>query len=229
MHKLLLPIRGRVLDICLREYATDEIHKQSRGALALGHNLILDETRRNISRSPSEYRGEQASGGGDLVLEGLETFLTFVCPVKLDAFVKQISQRPGNLGEVLNETAAIASESEKTSDLLDGLGRSPVKNSLDTFWGDGNAILGNHMTKVGYFRKPELTLRILSIEFVFSKLLQYKTKMFSMFFVVLGIYQDIIQINHDKLLEIFHEYVVHQSGEGGWSIGQAKGHDSVLV
>src|SRR3954466_8739839 len=168
-------------------------------------------------------------GRSDLVLEGLETFLTFVCPLKLDAFVEQIGQRPGNLGEVLDETTAIASEAEETSDLLDGLGRSPVKNSLDTFWGDGNAILGNHMTKVGYFRKPEFTLRILSIEFVFSKLFQYKAKMFSMFCIGLGVNQYIIQINHDKLVEVFHEYIVHQSGESGWGIRQAKGHDNVLV
>src|SRR3954470_2479758 len=92
-------------------------------------------------------------GRSELVLEGLETFLTFICPLKLDAFVKQISQRPGNLGKKFDETTAIASEPEETADLLDGLGRSPVKNSLDTFWGDGNTILGNHMSKVGYFGK----------------------------------------------------------------------------
>src|SRR3954470_4439381 len=164
-------------------------------------------------------RGSKHRGRSELVLEGLETFLTFVCPLKLDAFVKQISQRPGNLGEVVDEKSAIASESEKTADLLDSLGRSPVKNSLNTFWGDDNAILGNHMTKVGYFGEPELTLRILSIEFVFSKLCQYKTKVFGMFFLILGVYQDIIQINHDELVDIFHEYIVHQFGECGWSIG----------
>src|SRR3954465_8773425 len=174
-------------------------------------------------------RGSKHWEKSELVLQSLETFLTFVCPLKLDAFVKQISQRLGNLGEVLDETTTISSEVEETSDLLDGLGRSPVKNSLDTFWGDGNAILGNHMSEVGYFGKPELTLRILSVEFVFSKLFQYKTKVFSMFFFVLGVYQDIIQINHDKLVEVFHEYIVHQSGEGGRGIGQAKGHYSVLV
>src|SRR3954465_5333476 len=168
-------------------------------------------------------------GRSELVLESLVTFLTFISPLKLDAFVKQVSQRPGNLGEIFDKTTAIASESEKTANLLDGLGRSPIKNSLDTFWGDGNAILGNHMSKVGYFRKPELTLGILSVELVFSELGQYKTKMFSMFFVILGVHQDIIKINHDKLVEVFHEYIIHQSGEGGRSIGQAKGHDSVLV
>src|SRR3954462_15520219 len=111
----------------------------------------------------------------------------------------------------------------------DAFSQEYVKNSLDTFWGDSNAILGNHMSKVRYFWKPELTVRILSVEFVFSELGQYKTKMFSMFFFILGVHQDIIKINHDKLVEVFHEYIIHQSGEGGRSIGQAKGHDSVLV
>src|SRR3954466_4994015 len=104
---------------------------------AIYHEVLL-----SIRRSKHWWRSE-------LVLEGLETFLTLVCPLKLDAFVEQISQRSGNLGEVLDETSAIDSESEETADLLDSRGRGPVKNSLDTFWGDGNAILGNHMSTSG--------------------------------------------------------------------------------
>jgi hypothetical protein len=84
--------------------------------------------------------------------------------------VKQVGQRPCNLREVLDETAAIAGESEETADLLDSPWRSPIQDSLNTFWIYGYAILGNHVTKVSYFRKPELALRVLSIEFVFSKL-----------------------------------------------------------
>src|ERR1044071_7480934 len=102
MHKLPLPIQGHVLDTYLREHAIDESHKQSLCVLALGHNLILDEMRRNISRSLSGYQAEQALGRSELVLESLKTFLTFISPLKLDAFVKQVSQRPDNLGEVLN-------------------------------------------------------------------------------------------------------------------------------
>ena len=78
------------------------------------------------------------------------------------------------------------------------------------------------MTKVGYFGKPELTLRILSIDFAFAKLFQYKTKIFGMFFFSLGIYQDIIQINHDKLVEVFHEYILHQSRKSGGAFVKPK-------
>jgi hypothetical protein len=90
-------------------------------------------------------------GRCQLVFECLETFLAFFCPLKLNALVKQISQRLGNLREVLDKTAAIAGESEKTPDLLNILQRSPVKNSLNSLWVDSNTILGNHMTKIGHF------------------------------------------------------------------------------
>ena len=158
-------------------------------------------------------------GRSQLVFECLETFLTLVCPVKLDTLMQQISQRPGNLGEVLNESTAIAGETEKTSDFLNVLRRSPIENSVNSFRVDGNTILGDDMPKIGYFWEPEFTHGILSIELMFSKLFQHKTKMCSMFFFVLGKYKDIVQINHDKLVEVIHEYIVHQAREGGWSIG----------
>ena len=90
--------------------------------------------------------------------------MTFVCPVELNAFVKHISQWLGNLGEVLDEMAAITGKSEKASDLLDSLRRGPVKNSLNALWVDGHTILGDDMTKVGDFRKPEFALGILGIK-----------------------------------------------------------------
>ena len=83
--------------------------------------------------------------------------------MKLDALVKQTSQGLGDLGEVLDKSTTIAGESEKTSDLLDILRRSPIENSLNSLGVDGNTILGDDMSKVGHFWKPEFTFRILSI------------------------------------------------------------------
>ena len=77
--------------------------------------------------------------------------------------MQQVSQRPGDLREVLDESTAIAGETEKTSDLLNVLGRSPIKNSLNSFRVDGNTILRDDMPEIGYFGKLEFTLGILSI------------------------------------------------------------------
>ena len=95
-------------------------------------------------------RWSKHGGRSQLVFERLETFLTLVCPVKLDTLMQQISQRPGNLGEVLNESMTIAGGTEKTSDLLDILRRSPIENSLNSFRVDGSTILGYDMPKIGY-------------------------------------------------------------------------------
>ena len=65
--------------------------------------------------------------------------------------MQQGSQRPGDLREVLDKSTAIAGETEKTSDLLNVLGRSPIKDSLDSFRVDGNTILRYDMPKIGYF------------------------------------------------------------------------------
>ena len=65
--------------------------------------------------------------------------------------MQQVSQRPGDLGEILDESTAIAGETEKTSDLLDILRRSPFENSLDSFRVDDNTILRDDMPKIGYF------------------------------------------------------------------------------
>ena len=115
-----------------------------------------------MMRSFSIWRSKHW-GRSQLVFECLETFLTLFCPFELDALVKQTSQGPGNFGEVLDKSTAIAGESEKTSDLLDILRRSPIENSLNSLGVDGNTILGDNMPKVGHFRKPEFTLGKLSI------------------------------------------------------------------
>ena len=130
-------------------------------------------------------RWSKHGGRSQLVFERLETFLTLVCPVKLDTLMQQISQGPGNLGEVLDESTAVAGETEKTSDLLNVLRRSPIENSLNSFRVDGNTILGDDMPKIGYFGELEFTLGILSIQLMLPKLFQHKTKMFSMFLLVL--------------------------------------------
>ena len=77
--------------------------------------------------------------------------------------MKQVSQSSSNLGEVLGESTTIAGKSEKTSDLLDILRRSPIENSLNSLRVDGDTILGDDMPKIGYFRKPKFTLGELGI------------------------------------------------------------------
>jgi hypothetical protein len=52
---------------------------------------------------------------------------------------------------------------------------------------NSNSFLGYDVTKKCYLTEPKLTFTKLGIKLVLSKLLHYKTKVFLMFFVALGI------------------------------------------
>jgi hypothetical protein len=50
-----------------------------------------------------------------------------------------------------------------------------------------------------------------------------------MLFFTLGIDQDVINEDHDKLVQLWHEYRIHQVHEICRSIGESKRHNQILV
>jgi hypothetical protein len=65
------------------------------------------------------------------------------------------------------------------------------------------------MTKKGYFLQSECTFVELGIELMVTKSLQNNTKKLLMIFFILGVDQDVINEDHDKLVQLWHEYGVH--------------------
>src|SRR6187401_3834790 len=99
------------------------------------HNsLILHKhTTKTLKRSITEYsvglgliwRSKNWSRD-ELFFESFECHFTIRRPVVLDILLQQVGKRLGNLGEVLNEPSAIASETKEGSELLDILWGFPV-------------------------------------------------------------------------------------------------------
>ena len=56
------------------------------------------------------------------------------------------------------------------------------------------------MTEEWHFLQPEVTLAEFGIKPVLSQMLKYYVKMMSMFFLILGVDQDIINKDHDELV-----------------------------
>jgi hypothetical protein len=53
-----------------------------------------------------------------------------------------------------------------------------------------------------------------------SQLLKYNAEMPFMLFVSLRIYQDVVNEDHDKLVQLCHEYIVHLVHEVSRGVGQ---------
>ena len=63
---------------------------------------------------------------------------------------------------------------------------------------------------------------------MFSEGLQNQTQMFSMLFFSLGVDKDIINEDNHELVEVLHEYLIHEIHEISRGIGQTKGHNGVF-
>jgi hypothetical protein len=53
-----------------------------------------------------------------------------------------------------------------------------------------------------------------------TKLLTHNVDIPFMLFLVLRVDQDVINEDHDKLIQLYHEYRVHQVHEVSWGISQ---------
>jgi hypothetical protein len=85
------------------------------------------------------------------------------------------------------------------------------------------------VTKKGYLLQPECTFVELGIELMVVKSLQNNIKMLLILFFILGVEQDVVNENHDKLVQLRHEYGVHQVHEMCRSIGESKRHNQILI
>jgi hypothetical protein len=79
------------------------------------------------------------------------------------------------------------------------------------------------------FAQPELALAELRIELMIMQSLKHNAEMLFMFFLTFRKDQYIINEDHDKLVQFFHENRVHQVHEVRGGVGQTKEHHQILI
>jgi hypothetical protein len=85
------------------------------------------------------------------------------------------------------------------------------------------------MSKKWNFLQPESAHAELGIELMVTKSLQNNSEMSCMLLFTLGIDQDVVNEDHDKHVQLQHEYGVHQVHEMCKSIGESKQHNQILI
>jgi hypothetical protein len=102
----------------------------------------------------------------------------------------------------------------KTVDLVHRFLRLPIKYIPHFARVNGYSFCRNHVSMKWNFAQPELTPAEFGIELMISQSLKHNvSKMSLMLFSVLGIDENVINENHDKLVQFHHEYEVHQIHE----------------
>jgi hypothetical protein len=107
--------------------------------------------------------------------------------------------------------------------------RLPIKYFLNIAWVDCNILSRDDMSQKQNFLQPKSTLAELGIELMVSKSLQNNSEILRMLLFTLGIDQDVINEDHDKLVQLWHEHGVHQVHKMCRSIGESKRHNQILI
>jgi hypothetical protein len=94
---------------------------------------------------------------------------------------------------------------------------------------DCNTLSGDDMSKKQNFLQPEFILTELGIELMVPKSLQNYAELPRMFFLILGIDQDVAIEDNNKLVQLRHEYEDHQVHEMCRSIGESKRYNQILI
>jgi hypothetical protein len=158
----------------------------------------------------------------------LECFITLGIPDKFLLFHQKIRDGFGNLGEVKNESAIVASQVEKAADLMHSSWRLPIQYFLNLARIHGYSFWRYHMTQELNFAQPELALAEIRIKLMITQLQKHTAEMLFMLFLTLRKDQDVINEDHNKLIHLFHEnwvHKVHEVSGGRWS-GQKTSPDT---
>jgi hypothetical protein len=159
----------------------------------------------------------------------LKYFITLGIPDKLLLFLQMVSDGFDDLGKVWDEPMIIVSQSEKTADLMHSHWRLPIQHIPYLARIHGYSLWRYHVTQEWHFAQPELTLAVLDIELIIAQSLKHNAEVPLMLFLALRENQDVINEDRDKLVQLCHEYGVHQVHEVSGGVGQPEWHHKILI
>ena len=130
-------------------------------------------------------RRSQDRSCDEFLFESVESNVTLRRPDILHMLLEEVGKRLCNLGEILNESSAIACKTQKTAELLDILRRFPIQNCGHLLGVNSDALGRDDMSKIENLIEPKLALSELGVELMFSELIQHQTQVLGMIFLVL--------------------------------------------
>ena len=128
----------------------------------------------------------------------------------------------------MDESTVEVHESKEGLDVLNFLQFQPIGDGLNFLHRHGESVRRETETEVLSGGGMELTLLWLGKEIVLLEVSEDFVDVFLMGLEVLGVYQDVIQIDDNADIEEIHEDAIDESLESRGSICQAEGHDIPL-
>ncbi|KAJ0734712.1 hypothetical protein HanPI659440_Chr11g0423371 [Helianthus annuus] len=146
-----------------------------------------------------------------------------------DTLLSYNGKRLRNLREILDKPLVVTRQTQELTDFSWSLRCRPILDRVNLGWIDVNSILIDYVAKEMDFTKPKVTFRKLSIKLFCSKEFQNESQMTLVFLLTLGIDQDVVDENNNKLIQVWFTHSVHEIHENRRCVCQPERHNQKLV
>src|SRR5690554_1105783 len=190
-------------------------------------NGILGGIRLKETRFGWVKMGQDRFGNKSL-FEGNKRGLGISVPDEHGVLFEEPGNGPNDLREVLDESPIKVGKAEEDLNVANGTRGGPRGDRADFSRVHGDAFWRDHITKELDLGDMELAFIDIDLKLGIREQLEDFANMESMRVFVLGIDQDIIQINDDYSVKALTEDIVQESLKRGRGIGQTERHDKVF-
>ena len=163
--------------------------------------------------------------GSESLLQEVESGAAIVSEFPRSVFGGKLHERNDDVGVVMDKVMVEVHESEEGLNALNFPWFQPIRNGLNFLCGHRESIRRKAETKVLSGGGMELTFLWIGKEIVLAEVSEDFVDMFLMGLEVLGVYEDVIQIDNNRDIEEVCKDTIDESLKGCRGIGQAKGHD----
>jgi hypothetical protein len=167
-------------------------------------------------------------GGGKHGLEGLKGRAAFRIKVPQDILPGQPIEWSSDSRIILNKLVIEVSKSQEWLDIFDFARFWPISYSFD-FGRIHSDSSGSYQESQVFYGSPvEFALLSFGVKLMTLKASQNFADLLLMRFQVIGVDQDVIEVDDDANIHQIGEDVIHELLESGWGIAKTKRHNQVF-
>jgi hypothetical protein len=139
--------------------------------------------------------------------------------------LSQVRQRCSNLGVILDELPVEVRETKEGLDFLHGRWFRLTRDSFDLFRVHLKSFSRYDVSEELDFLLIEFRLFCLNAQICIAQRGQNETHMLDMFLICFRVYQDVVEVDYYKHVEILSQDIVDVYLESGWGVREPEWHD----
>ena len=171
----------------------------------------------------------QSGRRGDGGLEGDEGIVGGGGPVEAVALTVEGSDGRGNGAEAFDVAAEEVGKAKEALHFFHGGGRGPVAHSGNLVSCGSSGVGRDLVAEELNGGLEEGALGSFGVQLVAAEGFQHEAQVVGVLVSSGGVHQDVVQVYHDELVQVWAQNIVHECHEGGGGIREPKGHHRILV